>query len=271
MKLFEFFRKDRWPHMFCPGCGIGIVMNCFYRAFSELSIDIDKCVFVSGIGCSSRIPGYIYGDSLHTTHGRPLAFATGIKLGNPELKVIVFTGDGDLGAIGGNHFINACRRNIDLTVVCINNNIYGMTGGQASTTTPHGFLSTTTPFGNIEYPFDLSRLASTAGANYAARWTVSNPKQLIRSFKVALQKRGLSFVEVMSPCPAFFGRLNRMARPVDHYRWLKDNSMPLEKTMMERDADYDLLDLHLGREVAVGVLRDAERKSYLEIIGLEKR
>ena len=153
MEFFDLFREDRWPHMFCPGCGIGTVMNCFHRAFAEVGMDQDRTVFVSGIGCSSRIIGYIRADSIHTAHGRALAVATGIKLANPDLNVIVFSGDGDIGAIGGNHFINAARRNVDMAVFCINNFTYGMTGGQVSTTTPYHSFSTTTPYGSGEYPF----------------------------------------------------------------------------------------------------------------------
>ncbi|MDY6964534.1 MAG: thiamine pyrophosphate-dependent enzyme [Halobacteriota archaeon] len=267
MEIFDFFRSDRWPHMFCPGCGNGVVMNCLYNAFSEAELDLDRTVFISGIGCSSRIPGYIFADSLHTTHGRAIPYATGIKLGNPGLNVIVITGDGDLGAIGGNHFINACRRNMDLTVICVNNNIYGMTGGQESTTTPHGFLTTTTPGGKVGYPFDLAALASTAGANFVARWTVSHVKQLAKSIKLALEKEGFSFVETVSSCPIHFGRMNRMGDTRVLYRWLRENSIPLESLGDIDDplSSVNPLDLNIEGKITTGIFRDASRKSFLEL------
>jgi 2-oxoglutarate ferredoxin oxidoreductase subunit beta len=256
MEFFDLFRKDRWPHMFCPGCGIGTVMNVFHRAFDQLGMDIDDCVFVGGIGCSSRVIGYINGDSIHTTHGRPLAFATGIALSNPDLKVVVFTGDGDLGAIGGNHFINACRRNADFTVFCINNNIYGMTGGQASTCTPHDMRSTTTPEGNKDYPFDLSELAVTAGANYVARWTTRNVKELIGSMAKAMEKEGFSFVEIISPCPTSFGRRNEMPKACQLHDYLKVKSVKRERTMT---LGLDPIDLNISGKITIGEFIERDR------------
>lgn len=261
--FFDLYRKDRWPTIFCPGCGIGTVMNCFYRAFSELNLDQDRVVFVSGVGCSSRVPGYIRADSIHTTHGRALAVATGINLANPDLKVIVFTGDGDLGAIGGNHFINASRRNAEMTVFCINNNIYGMTGGQASTTTPYNALSSTTPYGNKEYPFDLAELAVTAGANFVARWTVRNVKEIIGSMKKALTKKGFSFVEIVSPCPTGFGRRNKMGDPKQMYEWLKIKTVRREKT---KSWDIDPVDLNIEGQITVGEFVERNRPSLAEIL-----
>jgi 2-oxoglutarate ferredoxin oxidoreductase subunit beta len=258
MKFFDLYRKDRWPHMFCPGCGIGTAMNCFFRAFAESRLNQDKTVFVSGIGCSGRIPSYILADSLHTTHGRPIAFAGGIKLANPELKVVVFTGDGDLGAIGGNHFINGCRRNIDLTVICINNYIYGMTGGQVSTTTPFGYYTSTTPYGNKEYPFDLSEVAVAAGANYVTRWTTYHVKSLTKSIKKALVKDGFSFVEIVSQCPTQFGRRNDMISARQVFEWLKKNSVLHKKahTLVE-----DHLDLNLMGKITVGEFVERNREA----------
>ncbi len=177
MSYTDWFRQDRLPHIYCAGCGNGTIINCTLEAIEETGWKPDETIFVSGIGCSSRAPGYIMTDSLHTTHGRALAFATGVKLARPSFHVVVFTGDGDLAAIGGNHFIHACRRNIDITVVCMNNQIYGMTGGQGSPTTPQGALSTTTPYGSIEPPFDLCELAIAAGANYVTRWTSYHVKE----------------------------------------------------------------------------------------------
>ncbi|MEM2944437.1 MAG: 2-oxoacid:ferredoxin oxidoreductase subunit beta [Methanomassiliicoccales archaeon] len=263
LQFFDLYRKDRWPTIFCPGCGIGTVMNCFYRAFSELNLNQDKVVFVSGVGCSSRVPGYIRADSIHTTHGRALAVATGINLTNPALKVVVFTGDGDLGAIGGNHFINASRRNAEMTVICINNNIYGMTGGQASTTTPYNAFSTTTPYGNKEYPFDLAELAVTAGANFVARWTVRHVKEIIKSMKKGLMKKGFSFIEIVSPCPTGFGRRNRMGDPRQMYEWLKIKTAKREKT---RYWDMDPVDLNISGQITVGEFVERDRPSLAEIL-----
>ena len=271
--IFDFYRKDRWPHMFCPGCGNGIIMNCLYEAFTDAGLDIDKTVFVSGIGCSSRIPGYIFADSLHSTHGRAIAFATGIKLGNPGLNVIVITGDGDLGSIGGNHFIHACRRNLDLSVICINNNIYGMTGGQQSSATPHGFVTSTTPMGNIEYPFSLSALAASAGVNFVARWTIGHVKKLTKSIRMAFEKDGFSFVEVISSCPTHIGKMNWMSEPVEMIRWLKENSLSLKKLDVPNDplSASNPLDLIIQGKIVIGTFRDANRKSYLEQVDGEDK
>jgi 2-oxoglutarate ferredoxin oxidoreductase subunit beta len=265
MEVFEFFRQDSWPHLFCPGCGNGTVMNCFQRAFSELEMDLSKTAFVGGIGCSSRIPLYINSDAMHTTHGRAIAFATGLRLSRPDLKVVVFTGDGDLGAIGGNHFINGCRRNVDLTVICINNNIYGMTGGQASITTPHEFLSTTTPYGNKEYPFDLAEIAVAAGANYVARWTTRHVHELTKSIKAAIGKSGFSFVEAVSQCPTNFGRRNKMGEPTALLDWFKDSSIRRDKA---RAAAIDHVDLNLAGQITIGEFVNRDRDSYEKLIGV---
>ncbi|MGB3479449.1 MAG: thiamine pyrophosphate-dependent enzyme [bacterium] len=267
MKFFDFYRKDRWPHMFCPGCGIGTVMHCFFRAFDASGLDQDKTIFVSGIGCSGRIPGYIRADSLHTTHGRPIPFAGGIKLANPDLKVVIFTGDGDLGAIGGNHFINGCRRNIDLTVICINNYIYGMTGGQASTTTPCGYYSSTTPYGNKEYPFDLSEIAVAAGANYVARWTTYHIKALTKSIEKALLKDGFSFVEIASQCPTQFGRRNEMHTAKQLFEWLKQNSIPRKEA---HTLSEDIFDLNIMGKITVGEFVERNREAYTKVLGIRK-
>ncbi|MFX1452493.1 MAG: thiamine pyrophosphate-dependent enzyme [Promethearchaeota archaeon] len=197
----KYLRKDLLPTVFCPGCGNGQVLNYVIRAIDDLGISQDKLVFVSGIGCSSRLPAYIVADGVHTTHGRAIAFATGIKLTNPDLTVIVFTGDGDLAAIGLNHFLQAIRRNVNITVICINNENYGMTGGQVSPTTPMGDYSTTTPYQNIEHSFNLSFLAKAAGAVYVARWTTAHAIQAIGAIKKGIQKRGLAFIEILSTCP----------------------------------------------------------------------
>ena len=210
MTFMDWYRQDRLPHIYCAGCGNGTIINCTLGAVEEMGWKKEDTVFVSGIGCSSRAPGYILTDSLHTTHGRALAFATGVKLAAPRLHVIVFTGDGDLAAIGGNHFIHACRRNVDMTVICMNNQIYGMTGGQGSPTTPRGALTSTTPYGASEPAFDLTELAVAAGANYVARWTTYHVKELTRAIKVGLETPGFSFIEVRAQCPTNFGRKNKL-------------------------------------------------------------
>lgn len=199
---------------FCPGCGHGILMGLILRAIDELSMDMKKMLFVSGIGCAAWIPSpHFNGDTLHTLHGRALAFATGAKLYDPDLCVVVISGDGDLSSIGGNHLIHAARRDMDLKVICANNMIYGMTGGQVASTTPKGAKTSTTGGGNPYRPFDLSRLVSAAGASYVARYSVTQPLALIRSIKKALAHVGFSFIEVLSPCPTQYGRRNQPEKP----------------------------------------------------------
>jgi len=222
--LQSFLRKGMIPHIWCKGCGNGIILNCFVKALDELNIDLNKVVVVSGIGCIGRISGYTNTDSFHTTHGRSIAFATGVKLAKPELKVAVISGDGDLFAIGGNHFIHAARRNMDIQVICANNFNYGMTGGQHGPTTPLEALAPTTPYGNIEHPFNLVHLAAGSGAVYVARWTVFHVRRLIESIKKALQKEGFSFIEAVTPCTEIYGRYNKMGTAVDMMKWLKEVS-----------------------------------------------
>ncbi|MDH5389898.1 MAG: 2-oxoacid:ferredoxin oxidoreductase subunit beta [Candidatus Bathyarchaeota archaeon] len=222
--LQSFLRKGMIPHIWCKGCGNGIILNCFVKALDELNIDLNNVVVVSGIGCIGRISGYTNTDSFHTTHGRSIAFATGVKLAKPELKVAVISGDGDLFAIGGNHFIHAARRNMDIQVICANNFNYGMTGGQHGPTTPLEALAPTTPYGNIEHPFNLVHLAAGSGAVYVARWTVFHARRLIESIKKALQKEGFSFIEAVTPCTEIYGRYNKMGTAVDMMKWLKEVS-----------------------------------------------
>jgi 2-oxoglutarate ferredoxin oxidoreductase subunit beta len=229
MSVEDWLRDDRLPHIYCTGCGNGTVINCTLEAVEGMGWKKEETVFISGIGCSSRAPGYIATDSLHTTHGRALAFATGVKLANPRLHVVVFTGDGDLAAIGGNHFIHACRRNIDITVVCMNNMIYGMTGGQGSPCTPVGAISNTTPYGAVEPVFDLSELAVTAGANYVARWTSYHVKELSRAVKTGLETTGFSFIEAMTQCPTAYGRYNKLRQISDTVQYLKTHSLLIQK------------------------------------------
>ena len=235
----KYLREDRLPHIFCPGCGNGIVMNSFFKGLEDSSIDFDNVVMVSGIGCSSRIPGYVKCDSLHTTHGRALSFATGLKVGNPDLDVVVFTGDGDAASIGGNHLIHAARRNINLTVICINNNIYGMTGGQISPTSPLGSYGTTAPYGSTDVPFNLAKLVTGAGASYVAKWTTAHPNQMAKAIKNALEIDGFSFIEAVSQCPTYYGRKNKLKTPVQGMKYLKENSVTVRRA--EKMEDDELI------------------------------
>jgi 2-oxoglutarate ferredoxin oxidoreductase subunit beta len=229
-KIYQMINTQACPTPFCPGCGHGILMNAVLRAFAELEYDLKQTLFVSGIGCAAWIPSpHFKADTLHTLHGRAIAYATGAKLFNPKLKVTVISGDGDLSSIGGNHLIHAARRNMDLTVVCANNSIYGMTGGQVASTTPLGSLTTTTPKGNRERPFDLCRLVESAGATFVARHPVAAPVPLTRALKKAVAHRGFSFVEVLSPCPTQFGRRNALRSPYEMIEALKNTCVSLEK------------------------------------------
>jgi 2-oxoglutarate ferredoxin oxidoreductase subunit beta len=221
----KYLRSAMMPHIWCSGCGNGIVLNCFVHALDELQLDLDKLVVVSGIGCIGRTAGYTNADSFHTTHGRAIPFATGVKLANPELEVIVISGDGDLFAIGGNHFIHAARRNIGIKVICANNFNYGMTGGQQGPTTPLESITNTTPYGNIEHPFNLVHLAAASGATYVARWTTLHVRRLTQSIKRMLQKEGFCFIEVVSPCPEIFGRQNKMRTGLEMMEWFRRASV----------------------------------------------
>lgn len=219
----QYLRDECLPTPFCPGCGNGIISNSFLKAVRDLGHeDLSGFAFVSGIGCGAWITSPHYkADTLHTTHGRALAFATGLKLARPELKVVVISGDGDIAGIGGNHLIHAARRNIDMTVICSNNYNYGMTGGQVSATTFTGDITSTTPFGNPERPFDISRLVAAAGANYVARWTTAHPIQAARAMKTALQRRGFNFVEMLSQCPTAYGRRAKRGNQQEFLKWFK--------------------------------------------------
>lgn len=224
----DYFRTDKLPHIWCPGCGHGILMRSVAQAIDNLGLDKDKVCIISGIGCSSRAPGYMDFNTLHTTHGRALAFATGVKLARPELEVIVVTGDGDCAAIGGNHLIHAARRNINITTVVFNNNIYGMTGGQYSPTTPTNEYGTTAPYGNIDKPFDIPALAGAAGATYTARGTAYHAKQLTKLIENGIKNKGFSLVEGISICPTYYGRKNKKGSAVDMMNWLKDNAVDVK-------------------------------------------
>jgi 2-oxoglutarate ferredoxin oxidoreductase subunit beta len=260
----SFLRTERMPHIWCPGCGIGTSVNCFARAVEESEdIDQDKLIVVSGIGCTGRVAGYLRLDSFHTTHGRAIPFATGLKLANPELKVVVYSGDGDLIAIGGNHFIHAARRNVEMTVICVNNFNYAMTGGQVGPTTPRTAVGTTGPYGVYEQPFNLPYLAASCGAVYVARWTVYHVRQLTRSIKEALHKRGFSFIEVLSPCPTLYERRNRLGDGLTRMRFYKDNSV------VQHDADLRTLDLDFEGKMICGRFVNIERPSLTEAMNAQ--
>ncbi len=250
--LDDLLRTDRIPHIWCPGCGIGTAFSSCLIAMKESGIDLEKTVMVSGIGCSGRGAGYVKLDSYHTTHGRAIPFATGMKLANPELNVVVFSGDGDLFAIGGNHFIHAARRNVDLTIVCVNNFNYGMTGGQVAATTPHTAKTTTTPVGNPETPFNLPLLAYASGATYVARWTILHARDLMESIKEALLNRGFSFIEVLSPCPVNYGRRNKE-------KALDSMKIYQERTIIRNDARPWELDIDFDKGITLGKFIETER------------
>jgi len=249
--------KKKFPHVWCSGCGLGIILGSLIRSIDALEIPKDDITVCSGIGCSSRMPVYVDFNTLHTTHGRAIAFATGVKVANDRLKVIVVTGDGDCLAIGGNHFIHACRRNIDITVILANNWIYGMTGGQYSPTTPTGKYGSTAPYGNLEQPFDPAKLAIASGAAYVARTTVYHVDQMDKMIKGALAKKGFSVVEVISNCHTYFGRLNRAGDPVEMLGWMKKHAMPIQ-------AARKLPPEKMEGKFVTGLLHDEEKDEYCE-------
>jgi 2-oxoglutarate ferredoxin oxidoreductase subunit beta len=258
----KYLRQDRLPHIFCSGCGVGPSMGCFLRAVDRAGMNPDKTVVVSGIGCSGRVAGYVKFDSFHTTHGRAIPFATGLKLANPELNLVVFSGDGDLVAIGGNHLIHAARRNITMTVICINNFNYGMTGGQVGSTSPLEARTTTTPYGNFEPPFNLPYLAAAAGATYVARWTVLHILQLDKAIAEAMLKPGFSFIEVIAPCPTNYGAMNKKARGLDHLHYYQENCT------IRNGADPRDAGIELNGPILAGKFVDIERPTLWE--GLQK-
>jgi len=220
----RYLKPGRIPHIWCPGCGLGIVLAAFVKGMDGMGVQIDNCAVVSGIGCTGRVAGYLNMDTYHTTHGRAIPFATGLKLAKPEMEVVVFSGDGDLFAIGGNHLIHAARRNMDLLVICVNNFNYGMTGGQSGPTTHMTAKTVTTPYGNCEYPFNLTHLAYASGAIYVARWTSFHARYLIESVKKCFDKKGFKFIEVITPCPTGYGRPNRLGTGLDQMKFYRDNS-----------------------------------------------
>ncbi len=246
-----YLRTQKMPTVWCPGCGNGIIVKAFIRAVAALGLAKDEVVVVGGIGCSGRTPFFVDFNSVHTTHGRALAFATGIKLVRPELTVAVVMGDGDSVAIGGNHFIHACRRNIDLTAIIFNNMIYGQTGGQLAPTTLPGRRTTTSMWGNIEPPFDIVQLALGAGAGFVARSTVFDFDQLSEILEQALAFKGFAVVEVLTTCPTYFGRYNSNDDPYDMLHALKDRTDPDEAAGAEK--------------LPVGIFRNEPRPEYTDL------
>jgi len=248
----KYLRECRFPVIWCAGCGNGIVLQALIRAIDKMGLAQDDVCIVSGIGCSSRIPGYMDFNTLHTTHGRSLTFATGVKMAKPALKVFVITGDGDCTAIGGNHFIHAARRNIDLNVIVVNNNIYGMTGGQASPTTPIGKRGTTAPYGQTENNFDIAGLAQAAGATFVARTTTYHAAECERLMRKAAENPGFSVIEVVAACPTSYGRQNKQSDPVAMLLQQKEQSVPINqaKKMTEEE---------LVGKIVTGVFADIRR------------
>jgi len=235
MPVKDYIRQRFFPHIWCPGCGHGIVLGGFIRAIEKLQLDKNEIVLVSGIGCSSRITGYLDFHTMHTLHGRALAFASGVKMSRPELNLIAMMGDGDALSIGGNHFIHSARRNIDITALIMNNNIYGMTGGQFSPLTPTGSYATTAPYTNIDRAFDAVELAMAAGATFVARTTAYHVHQLTDIIAQAISHKGFSAVEILSPCPTYFGRKNKMKSPVQMLEHLRDTTTRVGSGKKQQD------------------------------------
>jgi len=258
--LAKYIRPSAKTTANCPGCGNGILAQSILRAIEELGLTLDDFIFVSGIGCAAWIPSpSFFADVLHTTHGRPIAFGIGIKVALPHKRVMVISGDGDLTAIGGNHLIHAARRNIAMTVFCVNNGIYGMTGGQVAPTTPLGLTTVTTPFGNAENPFDISELVKGAGASFVARWTTYHPRQLVKTAKKAIQKKGFAFVEVLSQCPVEFGRRTGIGNAVQMLEWYKTKSVTVTRAK-------DMSPEELRDRIVVGELVDIEKPELIETL-----
>lgn len=253
-------RQDRMPHIWCSGCGLGTIFNCFLHSLLKAKIPLDKVAVVSGIGCTGRIAGYVKFDGFHTTHGRAIPFATGLKLARPDLKVIVVSGEGDLMSIGGNHFIHAGRRNVDMTVICVNNSNYGMTGGQCGPTTPLKAITSTTPYGNFESPFSLPHLAAAIGAVYVARWTAFHVHKLQSSITRAILKHGFSFVEVMSPCPTYYARMNKLGSGLDMMKFYKEN------TIIKQEVQLKDISIMRGKKIVVGDFVDIERPTFDDLL-----
>ncbi|MCK4421570.1 2-oxoacid:ferredoxin oxidoreductase subunit beta [candidate division WOR-3 bacterium] len=262
----KYLRLDKMPTVWCPGCGHGIIMGSLLRALELRGRSKDDIALVSGIGCSGRTPGYVDVHTLHTTHGRAIAFATGIKMMNPEMSVIVVMGDGDCAAIGGNHFIHAARRNMDITAVVYNNGIYGMTGGQVSPTTPYDAFATTAPYGQMEPPFDIVELALGAGATYVARSSVIDVPKLDELIVKGIKNNGFSVIDVITPCPIAYGRRNKLtADPMKNMQWVKEVTVPRKKA-------EEMSEKELRGKWITGVFRDVEHVGLVNLyIELEEK
>jgi 2-oxoglutarate ferredoxin oxidoreductase subunit beta len=251
-------RMDRIPHIWCPTCGLGTVVTAFATALEKAEIPLDEVAVVSGIGCTGRVAGYVKVDSFHTTHGRAVPFATGLKLANPKLKVVVVSGDGDLIAIGGNHFIHAARRNMDITIICVNNFIYAMTGGQVAPTTPLTASASTMPYGNFEQPFNIPYLADSCGAVYVARWSALHVRRMTTAFAEAIAKPGFSVVEVVTPCSTLYARRNRLGTGLDLMKFYHDNCT------IKHGADTRELDITFQSKIILGKFIDRERPTFID-------
>jgi len=262
-------REDRLPHVWCAGCGLGSVLNCYLQAIVDAGIDIDTVATVSGIGCTGRASGYVNGDAFHTTHGRAIPFAVGLKLAQPDGLVAVISGDGDLASIGGNHLIHAARRNLDLLVICVNNFNYGMTGGQGGPTTPKDAWTTTTQFGNIEPAFNMVHLMASSGATYVARWSSNQVVRMRDTFEEAMTKNGFRFIEIISPCPTTYGRRNQYREGIDMLKMFQNrvtikHGMDTAKTKLPEIGTEE--ENHHPIYVGKFIDKTEETKSYLERI-----
>jgi 2-oxoglutarate ferredoxin oxidoreductase subunit beta len=255
----RYLRDGRIPHIWCDGCGLGTAMTGLIEGALRSGVPWSELAVVSGIGCTGRTAGYLKLDGYHTTHGRPIPFATGLALAKPGMKVIVVSGDGDLFAIGGNHFIHAARRNVDLLVYCVNNFNYAMTGGQMGPTTPEGAWTSTSPLGHVEHPFNLVHMAAAAGASYVARWTTLHARPLMDSVAEALNLRGFRFLEVISPCPTCFGRKNDLGRGVDTMKAFRD------RTTIRHGGDPGDAGIGLDGRFTVGVFRNQAKPTFREL------
>ena len=256
----KLLRMDRIPHIWCPTCGLGTTVTALATAIDDLKLNYNNIAVVSGIGCTGRVAGYMKLDSFHTTHGRSVPFAVGLHIARPEMKTIVFSGDGDLVSIGGNHFIHTARRNVDMTVICVNNFIYAMTGGQVAPTTPLTARSSTSPYGNYEHPFNLPRLAASSGATYVARWTALHVRRLTQAIAEAISKKGFSFVEVIAPCSTLYARLNKLGSGLDLMKFYHDNAV------IKHGADVNEVDIDFQSKIIVGKFVDIEKPTYLECL-----
>lgn len=256
-----YLRDEHLPHIWCWGCGIGTLMKSIIKAIDKLNISKDSIAMVSGIGCVSRMPGYVDFNTLHVTHGRALSYATGIKLANPKLNVLVVAGDGDAASIGGNHLIHAARRNIRIVMIVYNNFIYGLTGGQLSPTSPTGTFTTTSPYGNIEPPFDLCKLAEGAGATFVARTTVYHTAQMEDYVRRAIEHKGFSFIDVLGHCHVNYGRRNNRADPFDNLEWFKKNTFPYEAL---KKLPPEKAGAAAKGKILTGIFKKEENEEYTE-------